>query len=110
MNIARRITLALSMGLLMVPITYAQNGGDFSQQKLEKYSEAQQKITNISQQYRGRLNQAQDRDKAIELQQQAQQQMAKAVISAGLTVEEYNRITEAVQSEPQLRERLRKLQ
>lgn len=111
MSITKRVILALSIGLITaVPAVYAQNGGDLSQQKLEKYTQAQQEIMDISQQYRERLNGVQDKDKAIQLQQQARQQMAKAVKSTGLTVEEYNKITEAAQSDPKVRERLQKLQ
>ncbi len=107
MSITKRAGLALAIGLLtVVPATYAQDGADLSQQKLEQYTQAQQKVASISQEYRERLGAAQDREKATELRNQARQEMMQAVTASGLTVAEYNRITQAVQTDPKLRERV----
>lgn len=120
MTNAKRAFLAVAIGLMSAaPITYAQSGGgyqqrsqtgggDISQQQLEKYAQAQEKVMNISRRHSQRLEGVQDRDKAVELQQQAQQQMVEAVKSTGLTVEEYRQITEKAQSDPEFRDRLLK--
>ncbi|EAR23243.1 DUF4168 domain-containing protein [Nitrococcus mobilis] len=111
MSITKRVVLVLTIGLLtVVPVTYAQDGANLSQQKLEQYTQAQNKVAGISQEYRERLGEVQDREKATELRNQARQEMAQAVIATGLTVPEYNRITQAAQNDPKLRERLLKHQ
>lgn len=111
MSNVKQVALALSIGLLAAaPLTYAADTGELSQQKLEKYSQAQEKIMDISQDYRQRLNGAQGEDEAMKLKTAARQEMAGAVTATGLTVQEYNKITQAAQEDPKVRERLRRLQ
>lgn len=110
MSIAKQVALALSIGLLSVaPLTYAANAGELSQQKLEKYSQAQRKIMVISQDYRQRLSGVEAEDEAMKIKNEARQEMAGAVTETGLTVQEYNQITQAAKDDPKVRERLRKL-
>ena len=111
MSITKRVLLALVVGLMAVaPMTYAGSSDDFSKHKLEKYIEARQQVTEISQEYRARLNEPQDREKAMAVRKKAHKEMVEAVTSAGLTVHEYSVIAKAEQHDPKLRERLRKLQ
>lgn len=65
-------------------------------------SEVQQIQQALSQQLRG----VEDQLEARELQLAAQQQMVSAVEASGVSVDEYNQITNQMASDPQLRQRI----
>lgn len=111
MNTGKRVALALLIGLLAAtPLAVAQTGETFTRPELEKYVEALDELREINQAYRERIEQAQDREKAIELQSRAQEEMVQAVTSIGLTVAEYNQITDAMRNNPEVYERIVKIQ
>lgn len=110
MMTAKRIILGLSLGLLAVaPAAMAQSEAEFSDRKLENYVAAQQQVREINQDYSERLQDVQSRDKAVELQNQARQEMIEAIQSVGLSVGEYNEITQAMRTDPEFYERVQEL-
>lgn len=107
---AKHIVLGLSLGLLAVaPAAMGQNEPGFSEQKLENYVAAQQEVRDINREYSERLQNVQNRDKAVDLQNEARQEMIEAIESAGLSVGEYNEITQAMRTDPEFYDRVQKL-
>lgn len=82
---------------------------DVSDEQLETYAEAEQKVQEIRDDFQQQMPNAESPEDAQALQQEAQQEMVSAVEDAGLTVEEYNQIASQMQSNPELRERMESL-
>ncbi len=119
------LLLALTMGLGM-SAAYAMQGGegdgtsqhlaqstqqsvDVSDEKLESFVEAREEVVKISRQWEDRLNNADSQEELNSLQQQAQEEMVAAVRDRGLSVNEYNMIVDASQTDPDLRERVNEM-
>ncbi len=79
---------------------------DVSEQELQQFAEAQTQISEIQQDFAGRLQDVEDPEKAHELQVQANEEMTEAVESAGLDVDSFNDIAMAIQNDPELQQRL----
>jgi hypothetical protein len=77
---------------------------DFSDQKLKSFAEAVAGIQVVARDYAPRLREADDPQQVAELEQKAQDEMLDTVKKEGLTVEEYNQIAVAAQTDPQLAE------
>ncbi|BAZ95347.1 hypothetical protein TspCOW1_28040 [Thiohalobacter sp. COW1] len=76
---------------------------DLSDQEISQFKAAFDEISTIRQAYAGELQNAEDPNKARELQQRAQSEMVEAVEDSGLSVQDYNRIAGAIQQDPELR-------
>ncbi len=79
---------------------------EVSDQQLQQFATAQVEITRINQDFTGRLQNVDDPEKAYELQMEANEEMTQAVEDAGLNVESFNEIAMAIQSDPELQQRL----
>lgn len=79
---------------------------DFSDAELEKFASAQDELETIRQEYSGKLEKTEDPDKAASLQQEASEKMVTIVQDEGLDVETYSNIALAMQSDPELREKV----
>jgi len=78
----------------------------FSDDKLESFAESLGEIMEIREEFTGKLQQTEDADKARELQQQANEQMLGVIEENDISVDEYNAINQAVQTDPELRNRV----
>ena len=76
---------------------------DLSRKEISRFKEVFDEISIIRQAYADELQNAEDPNKARELQQQAQSEMVEVVEDSNLTVQEYNRIASAIQQDPELR-------
>ena len=74
--------------------------------QLEKFADAQDSLGEIQQDYRGRMQDVDDPEKANQLRQQANEEMIAMVKDSGLSVEKYNQISRAVQNDQELQQRL----
>ncbi|MGM0561511.1 MAG: DUF4168 domain-containing protein [Pseudomonadota bacterium] len=86
-----------------------QEGGsvdDYSDEQLQNYVLAMQDVSAIGQEKEPEIANAESEDEAQQIWQEAQEEMASAVEDRGLTVEEYNEITQAAQSDPELASKL----
>lgn len=86
-----------------------QEGGsvdDYSDQELQNYVLAMQDVSEIGQEKEPEIANAESEEEAQEIWQDAQEEMASAVEERGLTVEKYNEITQAAQTDPELAEKL----
>lgn len=82
---------------------------EVSDAQLEQFVAAQESITAIQQDFSGRLEGVEDPEEAYELQVQANDEMTQAVEDAGLSVEDYNQVAMAIQTDAELRERLEEM-
>ncbi|AHL73831.1 hypothetical protein CH92_01455 [Stutzerimonas stutzeri] len=79
---------------------------DISDKKLEKFADSLGEIMEIREDFTAKLEKTGDPAEAQELQQQANEKMMNTVVENDLSIEEYNAINQAVQNDPQLRDRV----
>lgn len=80
--------------------------GGFSQAQLESYANAVLKVQEIDEAWSPRIAQAPSKAEAETLTAQATDEMIGGIEAEGLSVEEYNAITQAAQRDNQLYERI----
>ena len=83
-----------------------QQQADFSDQELETFVELQDEIGEVREQYVSEIEAAGSEDEARQLQQEAQTEMVEVIEDAGMSVEEYNAIAVAYNSDPSIQERV----
>jgi hypothetical protein len=76
--------------------------GGFSQSQLESYANAVVKIQEIDRAWQPRIDQAQNKEEAEQLTTQATGEMVGEIEAQGLTVQEYNSITQAAENDERL--------
>ncbi|WP_343737709.1 DUF4168 domain-containing protein [Achromobacter sp.] len=79
-------------------------------QQLQKFASASQKISGVVDEYRPKVEAAKTDDAKQKVVKEADEKMVKLVRADGLSVEEFNGIGQAVQQDPQLHDRLMKMQ
>lgn len=84
----------------------AIQASDISDQKLEKFADSLGEIMEIREDFTAKLEKTGDPAEAQQLQQEANEKMMSSVENNDLSIEEYNAINQAVQSDPQLRDRV----
>ncbi|GAA5236163.1 hypothetical protein GCM10025795_44280 [Verticiella sediminum] len=77
--------------------------------QLEKFVESAQKVAALSNEYNQRLQQAEGTDNQQQIVAEANDRMASAVEESGLTVEEFNGISQAIEQDPQLHARAQQM-
>ena len=82
---------------------------EVSDADLRSFAEARTAISEIQQDYSTRLQNADDPEKANELQQQANEEMIGAVEETGLDVDSFNTIAMAIQNDPELQQKLQQI-
>ncbi|MFO7703629.1 MAG: DUF4168 domain-containing protein [Halopseudomonas sp.] len=82
-----------------------QAAAQISDADLEKFVEAEGKVSEIRDEFTQKLNDAEDQDQAQELQLEAQEKMMEAVSEVGIEVPVYNEIATRIQSDPELQQR-----
>lgn len=81
----------------------------FSESELETFVDARERVLEISGQWEDRLNNAGSQDELNNLQQAMQDEMVQAVRDEGLSVNDYNSIVSAAQSDENLQRRIDEL-
>jgi transcription initiation factor IIF auxiliary subunit len=84
----------------------AMQAADISDKKLEKFADSLGEIMEIREDFTAKLEKTGDPAEAQQLQQQANKKMMNTVEDNELSIEEYNAINQAVQNDPQLRDRV----
>jgi len=74
--------------------------------ELALYAQAAQKVAQMQQGLQENMQQAATAEEAQAIQAEGQESIVNAVQSFGMTVEEYNRIAQLSQTDPELRSRL----
>ncbi|XOZ33398.1 DUF4168 domain-containing protein [Halomonadaceae bacterium KBTZ08] len=83
-----------------------KQSADFSDEELKSFVELQDKIGDVREDYVSQIESAESEDKARELQQKAQTEMVEVIEEEGMTVEEYNAIAVAYNSNPDIQKRV----
>ena len=83
-----------------------QTQAEFAETDLQTFAAVQGDLDTVRTEYSARLEAASDQEQAAQLQQEASMMMIQAVEAAGMDVETYNEIALALQSDPQLRDRV----
>ncbi len=105
-------SIALSAALLITaPVTVAQEQKEasFSDDQLSQYASARSEIKEVSQSFRGDMQEAENKKEAQKLRKEMQEAMVGAVESSGLSVEDYNKITKAVRQDKELQSKVRSM-
>ena len=84
----------------------SQQPADFSDEELQQFVDLQDRIGEIREEYVSQIEAAESEDKARQLQQEAQSEMVSAIEDAGMSVQEYNAIAVAYNSNPDVQERV----
>ena len=80
--------------------------GGFSQAQLEAYAGAVRKVQQIDREWQPKIDEAQNEEEAEVLTTQATDQMVDGIEAEGLSVQEYNAITQAAETDDQLYEHI----
>ncbi|EGP48555.1 DUF4168 domain-containing protein [Achromobacter insuavis] len=78
-------------------------------QQLQRFASASQKVSGVVDEYRPKVDAAKTDAEKQKVIQEADAKMVKLVQADGLSVQEFNGIGQAVQQNPQLKERLMKM-
>lgn len=84
----------------------AAGAQQFSDDKLEGFVSSLGEIMEIREEFTGKLQRTEDATKARELQQEANEQMLGVIEKNDISIDEYNAINQAVQTDPELRNRV----
>lgn len=101
--------LALALSSISVAVAENGSGGEFERQELETFLEARADVLDIQEEYSSRLQSVEDDQEVADLQSEAREKMAAAVEDSGLTIEEFNRIAQAAQNDPDVAAELESL-
>ena len=79
---------------------------DFSKEELRNFVDLQDEIGDVREEYVAQIESAEDEEKARKLQQEAQSEMVSVIKDEGMSVEEYNAIAVAYNSNPEVQEKV----
>jgi len=77
-----------------------------SEAQLQKFANASQKVAMVADEYRPKLQAAKDDAAREQVYREADEKMVRMVNADGLTVDEFNGIGQAIEQDPQLRQRV----
>ncbi len=80
-----------------------------SDAQLQKFVQASEKVSGVADEYRPKVNASPDEASRQKVIQEADEKMARLVTEDGLTVDEFVAINDAIQQDPQLRDRVIKI-
>jgi Spy/CpxP family protein refolding chaperone len=83
-----------------------QQTPDFSNDQIEKTAQSYTKITEIREQYQDQFSQAESTEQAQELQTKINEKITGAIEKNDMSVEEYNEVITAAQTDEDLRAEL----
>lgn len=77
-----------------------------SDAQLQKFVQAAEKVSEVAEEYQPKVSASPDNDTRQKIIQEADEKMARLVMADGLTVDEFIAINQAVEQDPQLRQRV----
>jgi hypothetical protein len=78
----------------------------FSDAELQTFAEAAKEVQQINQEYQPQMQQAQTPEEQQSIRDEATEKMVEAIEQKGLSVEQYNQIASAAQSDPETAEKI----
>ncbi|PLC51793.1 hypothetical protein CR159_01870 [Pollutimonas subterranea] len=112
------LTLGLSTGVAMAQQAAPSQSpsapatapaANFSDAQLQKFVAASQKVAMISQEYTPKLQGSSDEGTRNKVFKEADEKMVEAVHAEGMTVDQFNGMNQAIQTNPQLVQRVQKM-
>lgn len=82
---------------------------DFDDQTLEKFAAASAELSTIQDKYSEKLQGVQDREKAMNIQREMNEEMVQVVQDKGIDVQEYNAIANQMSADPELKSKVDKM-
>lgn len=79
---------------------------DFNKKELKQFANAQDEVDEIRKEYSEELSQVEEQEEARQLQDKYSKQMVQSIKKEGLTVQKYNKISRAAQSDPELNKKI----
>src|SRR5690625_5881797 len=107
-SILAAFTLLLAAGTSAQEADSAE-AGSISAGDIDRFDEAYLAVQMINQEYSTMLQQVEDPERATELQQEAQTKMQQAVTESGLSISEYQSITQQANQDDAVRENIQKI-
>lgn len=98
------ISAAAAQGAQSAPPAQGQQmkqGLSFSDNEIKAFAEAVKEVQNISQEYQPQMQKAETPDQQQAVRKEAEDKMISAIEGKGLSVDQYNQIAAAAQSDPQ---------
>lgn len=98
------ISAAAAQGAQSTPPAQGQQmkqGLSFSDNEIKAFAEAVKEVQNISQEYQPQMQKAETPDQQQAVRKEAEDKMISAIEGKGLSVDQYNQIAAAAQSDPQ---------
>lgn len=96
-------------GTLQLAQSTQQQSVEFTDEKIEAFVEAREQVVEISKKWEDRLSNAESQEELRSLQQESQEEMVDAVRDEGISVNEYNLIVDATQTDEELRKRVNEM-
>lgn len=96
------ICLAAALGLMLGGASVASAQEQYTDQDLQTFASAVIQIEQINMEAQQQVQAADTPEEQQQVQAQAQAQMVQVIEAEGLTVDEYNEIATAVQTDPEL--------
>lgn len=103
---AQAVAATTAPALQLAQAAPAAPATEFSQQKLESYAAAVMKVQEIDRAWRPRIDQAENQEEAEAMATEATNEMIGEIEAQGLSVQEYNAITQAAEQDEQLYDRI----
>jgi hypothetical protein len=100
------ICVAAALGMMLGGASLAGAQEQFTDQDLQTFASAVIQIERINMEVQQQVQAAETPEEQQQVQAQAQAQMVQVIEAEGLTVDEYNEIATAVQTDPQLAEQI----
>lgn len=88
------------------PAAQAQQTNEFSDGQVKRFAQSFGEIMKVRERFTAELQQVDDAEEANKLQQKTNDEMVGIIEDNGITVPEYNAIAQAMQSDPELRNRV----
>lgn len=83
-----------------------QQQPSFSDAELQTFAEAAMEVQQINQEYQPQMQQAQTPEEQQSIREEATEKMVEIIEQKGLSVEQYNEIASAAQSDPETAEKI----
>jgi hypothetical protein len=97
----------MALSFVYLPIGTPQAAEQYEQAKLESFVNAALAVNRLVEQWTPRIQGAQNETEATQLREQANHELVAAIEqSNGISVDEYRKISQAAQSDPQLMARI----
>lgn len=126
MRAALKIALSATLGLSLFATTTMVNAQDtqssapqamqstqkapeISDSQLKQFAQASKKVSQISTKAISKLQGTKDKNKQATIRKEANGEMVQAVQKSGLSVQDYNQISQLVRSNPDLQQKIQKL-